>query len=410
MKVLSVSTVYPNEREPGLGTFVQSRLSELARLADLKVIAPIPIIDYSKPLSKWIYRHPPTGRGETALYPRWLYPPGGTPLNVLCLSARLAPPIAALRKAFPFQLIDAHFGYPEGVTAALLSTWFQVPFVVTLRGSEPQFSRSVARRATIAWALRRAAAVLTVSNELARYAKTLGIPEQRIHTIPNGVDTQTFGPRDRKTSRDRFGIDPETKLIVSAGELIEAKGHHLAIRAVADLISRGRRAALLIAGGVARGGRPFDAALRSMITELGVESSVKLLGAVNRSEMAELLSAADVFTLPSYGEGCPNVVCEALACGTPVVGSAVGAVPDIVSSQFGIVVPPRDEKALTSALERAIVVEWDRRAIAKAGRSRTWSTVAQEIMSVFERVIMKRTPQRQPVPSLTGIESSNVRN
>src|ERR1017187_5228749 len=109
----------------------------------------------------------------------------------------------------------------------------------------------------------------------------------------------------------------DRKVIVSAGELIEAKGHHLVAEALKGLLNEGYDAELVIVGSVGRGGLRFEETLRRRVLELGVTERVRFIGFVDRAGMAELLSAADVFCLASYTEGWPNVVNEALACGAP---------------------------------------------------------------------------------------------
>jgi glycosyltransferase involved in cell wall biosynthesis len=260
MKILSLSLVYPNPEEPGLGLFVRARLQALARLAEMKVVAPVAVLDYSNPKQKWFGdRHVPVSRTDEqieVLHPRWLYPPGGTPWNVLCLVFRLLPTLLLLRRRFRFDLIDAHFGYPEGVVAALLSKILRCPFMVTLRGSEMMFAQYRYRRWCLRWALRQAAAVVTVSEQLRKFAIRMGADPARTRTIPNGIDAQVFYPRDRERCRAHLGIGADTRVIVSAGELIEAKGHHLVIQAARDLVRGGTDVMVLVAGGVARGGRP----------------------------------------------------------------------------------------------------------------------------------------------------------
>lgn len=395
MRILSLSLVYPNPAEPGLGLFVRSRLQHVAQGAELKVIAPVPITDYSNPAGRRLRgRDVPFSREDGAvevLHPRWAYPPAGTPLNVLCLAARLLPAVVALRRRFPFEVIDAHFGYPEGAVAALLGKMLGCPFMVTLRGSELVFARYRPRRACLRWTLRRAAAVVAVSEELRAFAVRHGAGPGRLAVIPNGIDRDVFRPRGREECRARWGIDPDARVILSAGELIEAKGHHLAVGAVKRIADAGRDVHLFIAGGVARGGARFDAEIRRLVADLGLETRVTLLGWRNPREMAELMCAADVFCLASYIEGWPNVVNEALACGTPVVASKVGAVPQMLPSEtYGITVPPRDQAALTAALERALDRGWDRAAISAWGQSRSWQNVAAEVLSLLSSVIENR--------------------
>jgi teichuronic acid biosynthesis glycosyltransferase TuaC len=394
MKILSLSSVYPNPREPGLGLFVRSRLEEVARLAQVKVIAPVPLIDYSK-VGRALS---PANTSDTleVFHPRWFYPPGGTPANVICLFVRLLPLVRSIRPSFPFELIDAHFGYPEGATAALLAAAFGVPFTITLRGSEPMFAASPLRRKVLRWAMRRANHIIAVSDELREFAIGQGVAPSRATTVPNGIDPQVFYPRETHANRG-----PRT--LLSAGELIEAKGHHLVIRATKALLERGHDVQLLIAGGVARGGAPYERELKGLTAELGLEDRVRFLGWVDRENLPELLSAADLFCLASFTEGWPNVVNEALACGAPVIASAVGGVRAMLASgRFGIAVPPHDLAALTDALDRGLNQSWNRAAISAWGQSRTWATVASEVIGIHRSVIERNRTSQQSCAVLTA--------
>ena len=171
LKILSFTLVFPNPAEPGLGLFVRARLQRLTHHADIRVIAPVPLFDYLHPSAKLRPRSAvPFERQDGRLevfHPRWLYPPLGTPVNVFCLFFRLLALTLRIRKQFPFQVIDSHFGYPEGVVAALLAVVFQCPFTVTLRGNEIKFAQYRFRRFLLVWALRRAARVITVSKNAA---------------------------------------------------------------------------------------------------------------------------------------------------------------------------------------------------------------------------------------------------
>ena len=204
-----------------------------------------------------------------------------------------------------------------------------------------------------------------------------------VHTIPNGIDTTLFHPRDYRQTRSRFGMAEDRPAIVSAGYLIERKGHHRIIRALSELRREGSRAELWIVGGPGREGR-FEAQLRQEVTARGLEEAVHFTGAVQPSLLAEYMSAADVFCLASSREGWPNVVHEALGCGVPAVASDVGGVRDMLaSSDYGIVVPPGDQTALTAALGNALRQKWNREQIAAWGRARSWSRVGSEAAAVL---------------------------
>jgi len=328
-----------------------------------------------------------SGGEPLTVHPRWLYPPGGTPLNVACLFLRLLPLFLQLRRERPVDVIDAHFGYPEGVVAALLARVLRVPFSVTLRGSEIPFAAYLWRRRLMEWALPQAGVIFTVSEELRQFAIARGVPAERIRKIPNGVDSTLFFPKQQTACRLSLGIPAHRKVIVSAGELISAKGHHRVIRALPALLANGIDAEVVIAGGVARGGARFDAEIRATIAELRLEDRVRMPGWVPREKLAELMAGADVFCLASDIEGWPNVVHEALSCGTPVVATRVGAVPEMIpSTDLGLVVPVQDQGALIAALNEALSRHWDRDAVAAWGRARGWDRVADEIYAELKQV------------------------
>lgn len=366
--------------------FVEARLRALAARAEVKVVAPVPILDYAKRGAAVVARHDfPTVRQSgnlEVLHPRWVYPPGGTPFNIGCMYLRLLPLLTSLRRRFPFDLIDAHFCYPEGVVAAALARSFQVPFSITLRGSETMFAGYRYRLRMMEAALRQASAVVAVSDNLADFASAHGAGSNRVFTIPNGVDKEIFYPRPRQRDNSSY------RLIVSAGELIEAKGHHLVLRAMRRLVDAGHDLRLIIAGKTGRGGACYESELRGLVEQLSLGERVQFAGWLDRYGLAEVLSQADVFCLASYTEGWPNVVHEALSCGAPVVGTDVGGMRSLVPDvQYGFVVPARNEMALESALSAALSKHWNRDAIAAHGRRRDWNCVAAEVESVFHDVL-----------------------
>lgn len=394
LKVLSLSTVFPNPADPNFGLFVRARLQTVAAFRDeveVRVVAPVPVLDYGN------YRTRLLRLGDTprqridgpleVLHPRWLYPPLAGAANPWFLYLRLAPLLARLRRSFPFQLIDAHFAFVEGAAAALLARRFACPFLVTLRGNEPAHARRPLRARAIRYALTRASRVIAVSEDLRQLAVAHGACPERTRTIPNGIDSAIYHQRDRAECRRRHGLSPDEPVVLSAGYLIERKGHHLAVRALGALRDRGIPARLLIAGGPGREGY-FEPQIRAVIAELGLGEQVRLLGAVPQPVVAELMSAADVYCLPSNREGWPNVVHEAMSCGTPVVATSVGGIPQMIpSEEYGFVVPAGDQEALNQALLRALGKSWDRAAISAHAQSRSWRQVAREVLAEMKAAV-----------------------
>lgn len=384
LKVLSISCDYPNPNHPTRGLFVQSRVRSTAAHAEVKVVAPVPLLDYrGAPQKASIPLRHHEGPMEV-FHPRWFYPPGGTVLNPLFLAGRLLWPLWRLRKRFDFEVLDAHFGYPTGVAAALLSMVLKCPFVVTLRGSELLHARRDPARSLIAWALRRAAAIVAVSDELRDLAVQLGGDPARSTTISNGVDSSIFFMRDRRQSRRDLSLPEDGLLLLMVGHLIELKGHRHVIQALSRLRERGLNATLLIVGGAGSGGPSSEPQLRELASSLGLQDQVRFLGEANRDKLPLFMSAADVFCLASSREGWPNAVHEALACGTPVVATRVGSIAQLIPLEsFGYIVPHGDAAALENKLADAFHTAWDRQAISSWGRGRSWEKVGAEVAELL---------------------------
>jgi glycosyltransferase involved in cell wall biosynthesis len=355
------------------------------------VVAPVPVIDYAA-----------RGRRPTAIparrtdgnlpvyYPRGFYPPRGGFANAFFLAARLLPFMRSLRRDYPFDVIDSHFGHPEGVAAGLLGAALGRPFTITLRGNETMHAEVRGRRQWMGWAFRRAARIITVSERLRQFAISMGADASRVRTIPNGIDISLFSPRPYAETRTRLGMPDDRPAILSAGYLIERKGHHRVVEALAELRRNGSRAELWIVGGPGREGN-YEEQIHAAVRQHNLENAVHFTGAVKPPVLADYMSAADVFCLASSREGWPNVVHEALGCGAPAVASNVGGVEDMIpSSEYGIVVPPGDQAALTAALSKALASDWDRARISGWGRARSWTQVAAEAAAVLREAAAQR--------------------
>jgi teichuronic acid biosynthesis glycosyltransferase TuaC len=304
--------------------------------------------------------------------------------------------VSRLRREFDFDVIDAHFAFPDGFAAVLLGWWFGRPVVITARGTEITLSRFYLRRAAISWALRRATRVIAVADNLYARVREAGVDESRVTVVPNGVDVARFAPGSRDETRGRLGIRPDARLIVSVGHLSTRKGFHRIVAAMPRLIGEFPDLMLAIVGGPGAEGdaRPVIAAAAR---QAGVESRVTLVGAVKPDRVAEWIAAADVFVLASSYEGCPNVVLEALACGRPVVATNVGHVASMISPEAGIVVPTHDDDALAAAIRTAFARQWDSAAIRRLAEQRTWEVVASQVAEEWRSAVAARIQRMHAV-------------
>ncbi len=356
----------------------------------MRVLAPVPVLELREGRPRLAARGVPHRLVRGALrveHPRWLYPPGLGPAHAWCLAASLALAVRKAQRDESFDLLDAHFGYPEGAAALRLARRFGRPFAITLRGNEPAHAASPAKRRQMAEALQHAAAVVAVSRPLRDFALQLGAPPDRVAVIGNGVDTAIFHPRPRDPLRARLGMAPDRIHLLSAGYLIPRKGHHRLAALLPALHAAGFPVDLWIVGGPGREGdiRPE---LGRIIHAQRLTPYVHFTGPVPPEKLADYMSACDLFCLASSREGWPNVVHEAMACGAPVVAARVGAVEDMVPGEdFGILAPPGDDAALLDAILRALRCRYDREAIARHAASRSWERVAQEVHELFATIL-----------------------
>jgi len=298
--------------------------------------------------------------------------------------------VRRLNRSRAIDCIDAHFVYPDGLAAVLLGKTLNIPVSVSARGTDINLYPSFRLiRPLIRWTLLQAHAVIAVSAALKEAMVGLGVPPDKIHVITNGVDAELFQPMDPHEAKRQLHLPNHGQLLVSVGALIRPKGQLMLIRAFAKVASRHSELQLYILGE-----GPLRRELESLIGVLGLQDRVRLPGKRPNRELAQWFNAAEVSLLTSEREGWPNVVTESLACGTPVVATRVGGIPEILHSpELGIVVD-RTVEGVGDGLQTALSRRWDRQAISKQTRARTWSTVATEVERVLAEQVRDREPNR----------------
>jgi teichuronic acid biosynthesis glycosyltransferase TuaC len=385
-RVAVVSSYFPTREQPYRGHSAYRTLRQLRKWADIEVYAPF------------------------ALYPRWLTPrnfpyyrpdrnycPPDMPahyfeypavpglsrfLNGLVCSRYLLP---YLENAKPDVILN-YCLYPDGYAAIVAGKALNVPVILGAIGSD---LCRIPGRATLRLtqkALRGAAAVVTVSEDLRQRAIRLGAAPERVKTVLNGCDSSIFRLGDRAAARAALGLEADAEVVLFVGRLDVNKGLRDLLAAASRLASEHPRLQLLLVGeGLLRN------ELQDRADAAGIGRRVCLPGACSSAEVARWMTAADVFCLPSYAEGCPNVLVEALACGRPVVATTIGGIPELVTENCGILVPPKDAEQLAAALDAALRRHWDEPAIARQFR-RGWDDVAAETDAICRAVLSSGKP------------------
>ena len=387
MKLLTFTNLYPNAVHPNLGVFVENRLRHLLEDPSLesRVVAPVPWFPFTSPVFGRYGAFASVPRegerfGISVQYPRYpVIPKIGMNLAPWLMYLAMRPVVRSiLESGYDFDLIDAHFFYPDGVAAARLGKEFGRPVVITARGSDINYyPRHAVPKREIIWAAEQAAGLIAVSQALKDRMVELGVNPEKIRVLRNGVDLEMFRPTDQTPSpRTARGDCP---VILSVGGLVPIKGHDLIIRALAML----PKGTLKIAGE-----GPLRAHLERLAAEVGVADRVDFLGAVPHRELAAVYCAADLMVLASEREGWPNVLLEAMACGTPVVGSAVGGVPEVIADPAaGSLFHDRTPEAIANAI-RKLLADPPRRSDTRAYAEKFgWQPTSDGQRGLFQEIL-----------------------
>lgn len=389
LSILTATTLFPNSVQRAHGVFVETRLRHLLASGevDAHVLAPVPwlppMVRYSSygPLQTVSSRE--ERNGLTIEHPRYLVVPkfGMTFTPHTLYRAMRKRLVALLKEGHRFDLIDAHYFYPDGVAAVRLAREFNLPVTVTARGTDlnliPEYP---APRKMIVDAAAKADGMITVCQALKDTLVEMSIADERVTVLRNGVDLELFRPIDRAAARKALGIARRT--LASVGLLIDRKGHHHIIRALKDLPGTD----LLIAGD-----GPDRRALERLAQEEGVADRVRFLGSVDQNRLREIYNAVDALVLASSREGWANVLLEAMACGTPVVASAVWGTPEVVARpEAGILMSSLDPKGVAEGVRRLFAAYPDREATRRYAEGFNWNATTEGQLKLFRGILARR--------------------
>jgi len=392
MKILLFSSLFPSSVRPFHGIFVETRLRELmkTREVEAKVVAPVPWFPFKNERFGGYAKFAATPRfehrnGLDVHHPRYLLlPKVGMNMAPHAMALAALPILRRLqREGFDFDLIDAHYYYPDGVAAGLLAKWLGKPFVVTARGSDVNLiSQFPYPRKLICETAHRAAASIGVSQALTDKLQDLGVPAPRLHTLRNGVDLERFAPASRKNARLHLGLKPEGTYLLFVGNLVELKGHHIVIEALRGLPD----VELLLVGA-----GPEKEKLQQLSEQFNVGARIHFVGQVAQADLRWWYSAADALTLCSSREGWPNVLLEAMACGTPVISTAVSGTPDIVSDAAGgVLMEQRNVASFLQAWHRLQLLLPPRAATRAHAEKFSWDATTQGQLALFRDISRHR--------------------
>jgi len=382
MRVAVITRYFPTSPEPWAGHSAYQTLRFLTQRCELKVFYPEsqypPLLTPKSRAGRNIdFNYRPAGVDvEYIGYPA--LPALSRPLN----GWSAARSILSRVRAYKPDIILNYIVYPDGDAALRVSRALKIPFVVTAIGSDlnviPPLCESLTQRV-----LREADCTITVSGDLLRTARRLGAPEDRSRAVLNGCDTTIFRPRDRAEARAALNISSDQETIVYVGRFDMAKGLGELVTAVSALATKRPNIHCHIVGD-----GPARQSLADSIAGQNASQHITLVPSCGTEGVAQWMAASNLITLPSYREGCPNVIIEALASGRPVVATNVGGIPELMDDTDGRLVPARDSAALEAALDQVLGQTWDPSAIS-AHHSRSWSDVSDDVETILTGVLNK---------------------
>lgn len=390
MKILTLTTLYPNSVQQNHGIFVENRIRHLVTNTEVQtlVVAPVPWFPFKNSIFGQYAKFARVPKQEVRngikiLHPRYLLIPkvGMTIAPILMALALIRTIRKIMSDGYDFDVIDAHYFYPDGVAATLLSKLFKKPVVITARGTDlnliPKYKLP---RAMIQWEAKQSAAMITVCQALKDTLIELGTKEEKVTVLRNGVDLEKFSPPvDRESLRSKLNIKSDA--LLSVGHLITRKGHDIVIKALADIPDM----ILFIAGS-----GPERATLAQLADDLGLENRVIFLGEISPSQLCEYYGAVDALVLASSREGWANVLLEAMACGTPAIATKVWGTPEVIKApEAGRIVNERNSTELAGEIKKLFTNKPDRNKTRSYAEKFSWDDTTMGQVELFKRVSLE---------------------
>ncbi|MGD7035833.1 glycosyltransferase [Methylotuvimicrobium buryatense] len=395
-RIVVFCSLFPSSAQPNSGVFIRERMFRVGQQLPIVVVSPVawfPLQGLIRFVKPGFRPQPPKfelQQGVEVYYPRFLSIPGLLKQwDGFMMALGSLPIMVRLKRKHRFNLIDAHFAYPDGYAATWLGKWFKVPVTITLRGTEVSLSKFPARKLRIVSALQWATKIFSVADSLKRHVVALGIDSNKIQVVGNGVDADKFQPVDRAEARRDLNLPEDAPVLISVGGLVDRKGYHRVIEVLPLLLKEFPDLMYLIVGGACAEGNNRKQ-LEQQVADLNLQNHVRFLGPLPSEQLKSPLSASDVFVLSTANEGWANVFLEAMACGLPVITTDVGGNSEVVNdASLGTIVPFGDASALRLALSDAFNKRWDRQAIRHYAEQNAWHHRVDTLVAEFKQIIEK---------------------
>lgn len=349
--LLFISNLYPNACEPNMASFNRQQVQALSNYFDIDVIAPV---SWQVKLKNRPFPFHGKLESVNSCHPTYFYTPGSLrSLYGYFFSKSIQSCVNRLIGEKSYHAIYGSWLYPDGWACAKLAKRLGVPLFLKVHGTDVnQLEPGATVTERSLWAVEQAQAVFCVSQALKERLIELGASAEKLHVVYNGVNTSIFYPVPQADVRKQLGVGLDEKLILYVGNLKETKGLGELGAAFQQVRSRAELAGsrLIVVGQGA-----YAAKFQSELERLGVLPKVSFLGSLPLDQVAAWMNATDLLCLPSYMEGVPNVILEAMSCETPVVATSVGGIPELAidGSDLTLVNPFSVSSLIEGLVDRA---------------------------------------------------------
>lgn len=393
-KILVISHLFPNDVENTSGIFVFDQVRFLSKLVDIKVVSPLIWFPFSKYSKKWGKYHKVNKKiyfdGIEIIYPRYFAISSQIPSVFLAYLAgflytlTVSFKIATNYKRFEFDIIHAHFAYPDGFAAVLIGKIINKPVVLTVHGSDVNIYLDKRKhlRNIILFSLRYSDHVIVVSQPLKSKLLELGISNDKISVINNGYDPNVFFPIDQSDSRKQLGLPISKKIILYVGRLQTIKGLNYLIESMKQVVEKHNNVLLILLGEGS-----MESELKNMVNKYNLSNYVTFVGSQKHEIIPLWMNACDFLILPSLSEGLPLVLVEASACGKPIIATDVGGVSEATDSSSRLLVPPENSRALSMAILKMLNSKYDSSDIIKKNQKFNYNRLVEDIFSLYDRIL-----------------------
>ncbi|MFK5948631.1 MAG: glycosyltransferase [Methylococcales bacterium] len=387
MNILLVTNLFPTPTDPERGVFTLQLVKRLKKICNVTVVCPLPYfpkISLFKKLDKWYQFALVPGEyeieGVKVYSPKYpLIPKLSEAKHAYFMSLGLKSCIRRLNDEIKFDVINSQWLFPDSCAVDLAIESLNIPHVPTGLGCDVNLDLYHSEKGPrILSTLNNAAAITVVSNSLKNELVNSNLDEHKITVIPNGVDIENFKPLNKSECREKLDLLISTPMLLYVGRLSEEKDVKSLILAAEKAIETDALHLYIVGDG------PLMGELKELTAKLKISEYVHFIGKVNHLEVSTWMGATDFFCLPSLREGCPNVILEALGCGRPVIASRVGAIPDVVNEDTGILFAPQNIDEISQSISQAFSKNWDEKTISESIKNLSWEHAAKNYYDVFK--------------------------